>query len=174
MKKREDMKKLVSMIVVAGLVGFSGLGFAGEHPEHPTQKVKKEHPTQTKKEHPEHQTKKIEMLTHKQMVKSYVKEIEHLVKNYNLPVMTVEGKGVLVPKDTRLVKIHTKKIIRYNGDTYFACADFSSRKTGAKYDFDFFMTKNGKGWKMEKVLYHKLDGKLQLTYNDQCEAIPVE
>lgn len=161
------MKRLVMWMTMLAVTGGSWT-FAGEHPEHPKKVEHPEHPKGTAQEH------KIEMLKEAEAIKAYAKEIESVVKEYNLPVMSIDGKGVLVSKDTKLVKIHTDKIIRYKGDTYFACADFKDPKSNTMYDFDFFMTKTPTGWAMDKVLYHKRDGKLQCTYNEQCEPVPVK
>lgn len=74
----------------------------------------------------------------------------------------------------KMLKIHTDRIVELGQDRFFACADLqqlAGKKT--KLDLDFYVKKEGDRWVMEKVLVHKVAGKLRYTYNDKNEIVPV-
>ena len=129
-------------------------------------------------EHPEHPApgdKKTSELSKEDLVKEYTAAIETYLgsrqKEGPLPIEDVGGKAVSVKGPLRLVRIHTDKIVRYKGDTYFACSDFEE-SDGKAYDLDFFMERTPSGWRMERLLLHKIDGKLQMTYRDN-DPVPL-
>ena len=107
-------------------------------------------------------------------VENYVKDTLKVANT--LPVQNLKGEKVIIPGTVELVRIHKDKVIRYEGDTYFACADFvatdGEKKTN--YDYDFFMTKSGDKWNLDRVLLHKIDGKLQITYKDNKPVLVEE
>ena len=137
------------------LFGYNG----GEHP--------KEHPTNPKRQ------AKDNIAEFNTAVEKYARDTIKATKT--LPVQNLKGEKVKIAGTIELVRIHKDKVIRYEGDTYFACADFiatdGEKKTN--YDFDFFMTKGSDGWRPDRVLLHKIEGKLQMTYKDNKPA-PVE
>ena len=54
-------------------------------------------------------------------------------------------------------------------------ADFKTVEKGAKdkLDLDFYATKGPDGWKIDKTVIHKVNGKPRYTYNDKNEMVPV-
>ena len=133
----------------------------GEHPEHPAPGDKKSSGQGS--------------LGKDQLVKEYSAAIQDYVESRQkggaLPIEDVGGKAFSVKGPLRLARIHTDKIIRYKDDIYFACSDFEEPQ-GRTYDLDFFMERTPSGWRMQKLLLHKINGKLQMTYKDN-EPVPL-
>lgn len=116
----------------------------------------------------------------KGMVDEFSRAVEDWVKETlkntgTLPVRNIQGERVAIPGKLELVRIHKDRIIRYEGNTYFACADFvaKSETTETMYDMDFFMTRVNGSWKLDKILLHRINGKLQLIYEDN-KPVPVK
>ncbi len=155
-----------AVLIAAGVMGLGGAiktVLAQEHPmEHPSEEkaAAKKHPMDLKAEFTG-------------AVEEYVKKT--LAEKGTLPVQDVHGKDVPLPGTLTLEKIHKDKIIRYKDDTYFACSDFLEKdgKKETKLDLDFFMTKSGDQWTTDRILLHKINGKLQMTYVNN-EPTPVE
>ena len=74
----------------------------------------------------------------------------------------------------KLLRIHKHKIARLSEDSFFACADFKETEGKGKVDLDFYVSKSDAGWKVDKVLVHKVDGKPRFTYNEKNEIVPLE
>jgi hypothetical protein len=153
-----------TMVIIFGVT----TAFAQEHPAWSPKKVeeKKEHPEKTESKKPEDLS-----IEFSKAVEDYVKKT--LAEKRTLLVQDVYGKEIKPAlSGLKLEKIHKDKIINYEGDTYFACADFTYEigKRKGRVDIDFFMTKEEQGWKIDRILLHKLDGKLQLMYEDNKPA----
>ena len=113
----------------------------------------------------------------KDMNKEYVKAVEDNVK-------AAKASGGFKVHDEKLNKdwalalehVHKDRIAYLGNNTFFACADFHSTaaKDMTKVDLDFYATKTDAGWKVEKVLVHKINGKARYTYNMKNEMVPVK
>ena len=173
-------------IAVAVLFFCAGALSAAEHPkEHPTQPAAA--PTQTSaaehpaapapaKEHPKgHEHPVGSKPWVKQMDKEYTAAVKDFVKQAD------KAGGFKVHDDKlnkewalKLKRIHEDRIQYLGHDTFFACADFNSAAKGdkSKLDLDFYAMKGADGWKMDKILVHKVDGQARYTYNEKNEMVP--
>ena len=156
-------------LILAALVSFAA---AGEHPEHPMGPAK----TSTeKKDAPKPEMGSKEWL--KQMRKEYTAAVEKKVAD-------AAAAGGFQVKDEKLAKdwtlklsrVHKDRIIGLGGSSFFACADFKSAEKGSKdkVDLDFYATKNGDSWTIDKVLVHKVNGVERYKYNEKNEMVPVK
>lgn len=93
-----------------------------------------------------------------------------------------KGNGAFTVKDDsagkdrmlQLTRLHKDKIVKLSEDEAFACADFKTVKGGKdKLDLDFYVSKEGDGWKVSRVVIHKVNAKPRYTYNDANEMVPV-
>lgn len=172
-----DAKALIPILILVLAVGpacekISHWMGGGEHPA--------EHPEEGEGEHPEKNAKEPGAraeLSREEMVQEYTMALKGYLeenKGSALSIQDVNGHPTPIAGELELVKIHDDKIIRYEGDTHFACSDFrvASADGGTDYDLDFFMERSPTGWTMKRILLHKINGKLQLTYKDN-EPVPV-
>ena len=119
---------------------------------------------------------KAEKKRKKELIKKYSAAVESHIEAESeeagggFPVHDHEGR-----KDWSLVldHIHKNKIVELGDDTFFACADFDEEEGKQKLDLDFYVKKEGNGWKVTEVLVHKVDGRPRYTYNDANERVPV-
>ena len=161
-------------------VGFLGMAViaavslrAAEHPkEHPTSEHPKEHPKEKGQEHPSTKA------TDKETIK---KEFSATVKAH-IDKQSQANNGAFVVNDNvlkknwalKLVRIHEDKIVSLADAKFFACADFMETGAGTtKLDLDFYVSKVGGNWVVDKVLVHKVNDKPRYTYNDKNEMVPV-
>jgi len=159
------MKKLfIVLTVLIGVVYFSRLSLAAEHPgEHPGEKA----------EHKEHPGEKA-MLSAEQIIKGIKGHIQKVteVNNGVFPLYdSVEGKNLRL----KLVKVHEDRVSYIKkDDAYFACTDFKTEDGKATYDIDFWMKKNAQGeLEVYKTKIHKKDGNPRFVYKED-EIVPVE
>lgn len=180
------MKALIFSLLCAVLPMTA---FAGEHPaghehpksqEHPKGEAKSkghEHPS---KEHPakEHPAKN----EHPEGASDVRKAFTEVVTSY-IKGEAKKGGGALVVKDEasgmdrmlQLTRLHKDKIVKLSENEAFACADFKTVKGGKdKLDLDFYVSKSGDGWKVSRVIIHKVNAKPRYTYNDANEMVPVK
>ncbi len=136
-----------------------------EHPEE--EKDGEEHPDEEKSEHPDQgksdMTREEEFLF---ALENYIDD--QLEENGSLPVENLEGDRVNIKGTLSLEKLHRDKVIEYSEDTFFVCADFVAEAGGKEtaYDFDFFMNDTDDGWEIDRILFHKKNGKKHITYVD--------
>lgn len=159
------MKKLfIVLAVLIGVVYFSRLSLAAEHPgEHPGEKA----------EHKEHPGEKA-MLSAEGIIKGikdHINEVTEANSGYFPLYDSNESRALRL----KLIRVHEDKVsyIKKEG-AYFACTDFITEDGKAKYDVDFWM-KEGKGKKLEvyQTKIHKKDGTPRFTYKDD-EVVPVD
>ena len=150
--------------------------WAGEHPkEHPTAAPaqKQEHP----KEHPAgHEHPVGSQAWNKQMRQEFSKAVEDYVDRRTAAEGAFKVKDDKLGKEwaLKLVGVHKKRIVNLGGQSFFACADFKTVSGGkAKLDLDFYATKGPEGWRIDKTVIHKVDGKPRYTYNEKNEMVPV-
>ena len=172
---RETMFALLFSLALTS----AAMSQAGEHPkEHPTAPpaqqqtakplAKEEHPAGN--EHP---------VGSKAWNKQMRKEFNEVVENH---VRQQSADGAFTVKDDKLGKewalkllgVHKKRIVNLGGNSFFACADFKTVGTGekAKLDLDFYATKGPDGWRIDKTVIHKVNGKPRYTYNEKNEMVP--
>ena len=153
---------------------------AAEHPkEHPTAAPPKQQTAKpsAKEEHPAgHEHPVGSKAWNKQMRKEFNEVVENHVKKQSVDgafKVTDEKLGKAWP--LKLVGVHKKRIVQLEGNSFFACADFKTVEKGAKdkLDLDFYATKGPDGWKIDKTVIHKMNGKPRYTYNDKNEMVPV-
>ena len=74
-----------------------------------------------------------------------------------------------------LKRIHKDRIVSLGEGKFFACADFKE-KGGKKtdLDLDFYVSKQGDAWIVDRVLVHKVSGVARYTYNDNNERVPIQ
>lgn len=154
--------RTLTLMVMALALGVAAR--ATEHPEHPMSQDKtpaQEYPVGSKE-------------WTRQMNREYSQAVEEHVNSPDGFKVHDEVLG----KDwsLKLLRIHKKRIVHLGGGSFFACADFKSAAKGgkAKLDLDFYATKSGDGWKIDKVLIHKLEGKARYTYNENNEMVPLQ
>ena len=165
MKRFKQSKSINIFTGICLLVlGFSVYVYSQEHPS-------QEHPWPPKKTAKE-ETKNVSSEFSK-AVESYIKET--IKSTGTLPVRDIGGKNVKISGELEFVRIHKEKIVLYKDNTYFACADFIAKSADVEtnYDLDFFMAKTKDGWKLNKLLLHKINGELQMTYRNN-EPSPLE
>ncbi|MBI4062840.1 MAG: hypothetical protein HY401_00885 [Elusimicrobia bacterium] len=182
---------MIRIIAVSLLsLGLPWVAMAEEHPEHPHAQehpAGKEHPKEKEhpkgkaqsqgKEHPKHEHPVGSVAWNKQMSQEYTKTVQNHVKE-------AKASGGFKIRDAKLgkewnlslVRVHKNKVVHLGNDQFFACADFRSAIKGdrSKVDLDFYATKSGNDWKIDKVLIHKVNGKPRYTYNDKNERVPVK
>lgn len=115
----------------------------------------------------------------KQMNRAFTQAVEEHVAHKS----AAEG-GAFKMKDDKLGKewalklvgVHKKRVAHLGDLHFFACADFKSIEKGSKdrIDLDFYATKTGQGWNIDKVLVHKVNGEPRYTYNEKNEMTPVK
>ncbi len=145
---------------------------AGEHPEHPKGH---EHPGKEQADKHEHPGRE-KNAAHKELMKEFVRAVED-----DIAAKTAGGGGKFTVSDDvlkkdwglKLQRIHKHKIARLSENSFFACADFKETEGKGKLDLDFYVTKTGADWKVDKVLVHKVEGKPRFTYNEKNEMVPV-
>lgn len=160
MLNKKGLVGLTSVFLYLVALNFTNYLYA-EHPtEHPQLPFKKQTQQDLNKEFSSN-------------LKDYIQDT--LKKTGTLPIKNINGEDFAIPGKLELVRIHEDKIIRYKDNTYFACADFiaKSNQTETNYDLDFFMSKSDGVWKLDRILLHKINSKLQMTYKDN-EPVPVE
>ena len=175
----------IAIFVAAVSVSFAVLSVAAEHPEHPTAKPAapaQEHPAakpdkEKKAEHPAHEHPVGSKHWLKDVRKGYTAAVEKKVKDdIAAGGFTVKDEKLGKDWNLKLDHVHKDRIVSLGGDKFFACADFKSAEKGSKekVDLDFYATKKGDSWSIDKVLVHKVDGKERYTYNDKNEMVPVD
>lgn len=164
---------------------------AAEHPEHPQAH---EHPAEQPQAKPEKGAHEEHPAGHKHGEhpaghehpvgsKAWSKQMR---KEFNAAVVDfVAGEakdGAYSVKDEvlgktwelKLIGVHKKRIVHLGDKGFFACADFKTvGGEKRKLDLDFYATKDAGGWRIDKVLIHKVDGKPRYTYNEKNERVPV-
>lgn len=174
-------------MVIAALLAATTLK-AAEHPkEHPTAKsAQEEHISGVEGKTAEHPKKGEHPAGHehpmgskewtKQTTKEYTQEVERYVKEESAKgAFKVHDDKLGKDWQLKLVRIHKDRVVHLGNNQFFACSDFKSVKKGSKdkVDLDFYATKTKEGWKTDKVLIHKVNGRPRYTYNDKNEMVPV-
>lgn len=161
-------------LLCAALLAAAGLQ-AAEHPEHPKGKehpAGHEHPAGDAKGNPAVGSKKWKA----QVKKEYTAAVEAYVKEQSegKPGFPVKDDKLGKQWDLRLANIHKNKIVHLGDDRFFACADFKTVEKGKKdkVDLDFYASRNPQGWKLDKVVIHKVNGKPRFTYDEKNEMVP--
>ncbi len=121
-------------------------------------------------EHPgEHPGKPAEQ-PGKEQSRNIASEIQSAVKAY---VEQKAGKQKVFtladPQQTTTWKLTLKKfhpVNKISGTSYFLCSDFAAQK-GNALDLDFFLKSQDKGWKVQRVLIHKVNGKPRFAYEQK-------
>ncbi|MBI4424399.1 MAG: hypothetical protein HY554_11755 [Elusimicrobia bacterium] len=155
-------------------LAFAAQAQAGEHPkEHPTGQPAK---SQAKEEHPAgHEHPVGSKAWNKQMRTEFNEAVEDHVRKQSVDgAFNVNDEKLAVTWPLKLLGVHKKRIIQLDGNSFFACADFKTVSgEKAKLDLDFYATKGPEGWKIDKTVIHKVDGKPRYTYNEKNEMVPV-
>lgn len=176
------MKKIILALPLSLALTSAAALRAGEHPrEHPAAAVHeqhKEHPA-AKKEHPAgHEHPAGSKAWNKQMHKEFNEAVEHHVEHESAASGAFKIKDNKLGKEwaLKLVGVHKKRIVGLGGNSFFACADFKTVEKGSKdkLDLDFYATKGPEGWKIDRTLIHKVNGKPRYTYNEKNEMVPVK
>ena len=166
------MFRALAVVVALAVVSFFGIsGFAAEHPgEHPGAAVEHhEHPGTHVMEHPGEATE------------ASAKQIHDGISEYIAKDTALKGGSFLLydPQDKKviqlnLLKVHDRVSVLKATNEYFACSDFETvTEPKAKYDLDFWMTKEGDKFHVNKISIHKLNDVPRYTYqDDQC--VPVQ
>ena len=154
---------------------------AAEHPkEHPTAAPPKQQTAKpsAKEEHPAgHEHPVGSKAWNKQMHKEFNEAVENHVSQQSAGgAFTVKDDKLGKEWALKLVGVHKKRIVQLEGNSFFACADFKTVGTGkkAKLDLDFYATKGPDGWKIDKTVIHKVNGKRRFTYDSQNNMVPVK
>lgn len=174
------MRKIMLALSLGLALTSAALSQAGEHPkEHPTgAPAQQTDKASDKKEHPaghEHP------VGSKAWTKQMNKEFNNVVEDHVAKKAAAEGGAFGIKDDKlgkewalKLVGVHKKRIVNLGGNSFFACADFKTVSgEKAKLDLDFYATKGPEGWKIDKTVIHKVDGKPRYTYNEKNEMVPV-
>ncbi len=136
--------------------------FADEHPsEHPTEKQK-----ETKTEE-----KKPTVDEFRKAAYDHIKKIA----GENKGIYPVHDDKEKKDRKLKFDKMHEKKLTHVEENVYFACMDFmeGQGKKANKIDMDFFMEFSDDGWALQKVMIHKVNGKLRLKYVNN-KPVPVD
>jgi len=159
---------MLSLLLIGGVIGVVP-SFGGEHPEHPTDAKKAEHPAEHPKsgkkaehpagEHPKGDKKadhsEVNMKQLAKAIKGYVSKDSALKGGYFLVYDSVTKKTL----ELKLDKVHKKRLAKVGPGVYFACADFKATD-GKTYDLDIFMKgHSAKHLRVTEVSVHKVDGK---------------
>lgn len=160
---------------------------AQEHPqEHPAAPAREEeHPTDAKKkeEHPHEHPTAADEARAKEVKERFSLAVEAYVETESRKsggFFTVQDDKLNKNWKLKLVRIHKKNIAQLAKDRFFACADFSegsnwlSRFFATTVDLDFYVRKTSRGWEVEDVLVHKVDGKPRFTYDKNNNRVPVK
>lgn len=180
------MKKIILALPLSLALMSAAALRAGEHPkEHPTaagQEHHKEHPKEhpaAKKEHPAgHEHPAGSKAWNKQMRKEFNEAVEHHVERESAAEGAFKVKDDKLGKEwaLKLIGVHKKRIVGLGGNSFFACADFKPVEKGSKdkLDLDFYATKGPDGWKIDRTVIHKVNGKPRYTYNEKNEMVPAK
>ena len=170
------MKK--RLVIALALASVGATLRAGEHPkEHPAAV-----PTQDQAKPNEHPKGHEHPVGSKAWTKQMSKEFTKAVEDYVAQKSKAEGDAFKIKDDKlnrewglALIGVHKKRVAHLGNQRFFACADFKPVEKGSKdkVDLDFYATKTGDEWKIEKVLIHKVNGDPRYTYNDKNEMVPV-
>jgi len=138
--------------VIVAVVGFAGVSFAQEHPEHPK-----------KMEHPKNAPAGVSKEDLAIAIEAYVHgEMEKGGGTWKVPD-TEENTTLALS----LSKVHNDKLAQTGPDVYFACADLKN-EDGHMYDLDVFMKGPDKDQlKVTEVTVHKKDGKERYTWEEE-------
>lgn len=174
------MSKAMLALPLSLALASAAPSWAGEHPkEHPTA-AGQEHPKQESKgkknEHPPgHEHPVGSKHWNKQMRKEFNEAVEDHVRRTSVDgAFKVQDDKLGKEWPLKLVGVHKKRIVNLGGSSFFACADFKTVSgEKAKLDLDFYATKSPDGWKIDKTVIHKVDGKPRYTYNEKNEMVPV-
>jgi hypothetical protein len=170
------MKRL-AVFTLACLFAAPVFVSAGEHPEHPKSKQKKEHSKAKKKSRSA--KKKGKWVKDSPTMKAFVAAVEDYVadKQESEGAFKVYDNRLDKTWDLELLRIHKKRIARLGEDKFFACADFKEvgRKGKRKtLDLDFFVSRDEDGnFVVDEIPVHKVQGKPRYTYNKNNERVPV-
>ena len=160
------------MISVAALLLAASVK-AAEHPkEHPTTQ---EHPATPAS--PAEPAKVGSKPWIKQMNKEYVRAVEDAIaKAKSSGGFKVHDEKLNKDWSLTLDRVHKDRIAYLGNNAFFACADLKSSAPGdkSKVDLDFYATKTGDSWKIDRILVHKIDGKARYTYNAKNEMVPIK
>jgi hypothetical protein len=167
------MSKAMLALPLGLALASAAPSWAGEHP--------KEHPTASGQEHPKEESKgkKNEHPVgskhwNKQMRREFNEAVEDHVRRMSAGgAFKVQDEKLGKEWELKLIGVHKKKIVHLGGESFFACADFKTvGGEKAKLDLDFYATKSPDGWKIDKTVIHKVDGKPRYTYNEKNEMVP--
>lgn len=174
------MKRMIPALALSLALGTAAAVRAGEHPkEHPSA------PSGTAKssaggEHPAgHEHPVGSKAWTKEMNKEFTKAVEDHVAQKS----AAEGGAFKIQDETlgkewalSLVGVHKKRVVHLGDQHFFACADFKTAGNGKKdkLDLDFYASKTADGWKIDKTVIHKVNGKPRYTYNEKNGMVPVK
>lgn len=192
------MRKTMRALPLGLALACVAPSWAAEHPkEQPTaaqakdQPAEKEHPAGQKPgrhrpwwkfwavgEHPEGQEHQAGSKGwNEQMRKEFNETVEGHVERQSVDgAFKVKDEKLGKEWALKLIGVHKKRIVQLQGQSFFACADFETVGKGekAKLDLDFYAAKGPDGWKIDKTVIHKVDGKPRYTYNEKNEMVPVK
>ncbi len=173
------MKTMIPSLALSLALASAVASRAAEHPkEHPTAPAAQEHPKG--KEHPAgHEHPVGSKAWTKEMNKGFAKAVEDYVAQ-----RSSAGGGAFKIQDEKLgrewalklIGVHKKRVVHLGEQHFFACADFKTIENGKKekLDLDFYASKTPDGWKIDKTVIHKVDGRPRYTYNEKNEMAPVK
>lgn len=149
---------LVSLTFCAFVFSYS---YADEHPS--------EHPTEKHKEVTEEKKPTVDEF--RKAAYGHIKKIA----GENKGIYPVHDEKEKKDRKLKFDKMHEKKLTHVEDNVYFACMDFTegSGKKANKIDLDFFMEFNDGEWELQKVMIHKVNGKLRLKYVNN-KPVPVD
>ncbi|MBI5624361.1 MAG: hypothetical protein HY924_11335 [Elusimicrobia bacterium] len=173
------MKKTMLAVPLSLALAAAVPSWAGEHPkEHPTAAPAEREAAKpsVKSEHPAgHEHPVGSKAWNSQMRKEFNETVEsHVSRESAGGAFKVKDDKLGKEWALKLVGVHKKRIVGLGGRSFFACADFETVGKGekAKLDLDFYATKGPDGWKIDKTVIHKVNGKPRYTYNDKNEMVP--
>ena len=140
---------LISALVLIPL----SMGFAQEHPEHPTKAAPQPKMEVTKE-------------TMAKAITDYVSQDAAMKGGYFL-IYDPQAKKTLT---LTLDKVHQDRLSQVDERLFFACSDFKS-SDGKSYDLDFFMqgkeTDSGMELTVSEIMIHKQDGKPRYSWYEE-------
>ncbi len=153
MSKEDEMKTLLSIIVMVFILFYGVNIFAGEHGG---------------KEHGGAEAK----------ATTTAKDIKDAMKNY-VDDKSKET-GTFEIKDPKTGEIRYLKISRIHerigktGNYFYSCADFKDTKSGELLDLDIDVEDKGGKLNVVDVRIHKVEGEARYTYDEHDNRIPLE
>ncbi|MBI5631312.1 MAG: hypothetical protein HY921_10575 [Elusimicrobia bacterium] len=171
------MKKMIPALALGLALASAAASRAGEHPkEHPSA------PSGTVESAPagEHPKGHEHPVGSKAWTKAMNKEFTKAVEDHVAQRSAAEGGAFKIQDEKlgkewalKLIGVHKKRVVHLGDQRFFACADFKTVEKGKKdkLDLDFYASKTPEGWKIDKTVIHKVNGKPRYTYNEKNKMV---